>query len=182
VVYYLDRDGKWPELGRRLLRALQLNEPDDLIAWAQNASKTDIASLAVEVFRAQAKRDLIAADILAAAANSLASDAANCARRLVREGAPVHFIFAGGVLLRQPRFAAMVARELQRRWRQAIATPLKQESVCGALALAELHFPTPDAARAHGVCAPPMAARRGTAPPPAPPAARKHRGRGRHRA
>ena len=31
VVYYLDRDAEWSGLGRRLLRALQLNEPNELI-------------------------------------------------------------------------------------------------------------------------------------------------------
>ena len=67
-----------------MLRALQLNEPEDLIGWARSATKTDIGALAVEVFLAWAKKDSIAADILAAAANSLASDATSCARRLVK--------------------------------------------------------------------------------------------------
>src|SRR5437899_818016 len=35
VVYYFDRDGEWSGLGQRILRALQLNEPNDLIDWAQ---------------------------------------------------------------------------------------------------------------------------------------------------
>ena len=39
VVYYYDRDGVWPRLGERILRALLLNEPDDLIAWVQSAPK-----------------------------------------------------------------------------------------------------------------------------------------------
>src|ERR1051325_1602039 len=56
VVYYLDRDREWSLLGRNILRKLQLNEPDELIGWAQKASKTDIAALTVEVFRAWAKR------------------------------------------------------------------------------------------------------------------------------
>src|SRR5947207_11427254 len=49
VVYYYDRDGEWSELGRRILRKAQLNEPDDLIGWVQQAGNEDIAALAVEV-------------------------------------------------------------------------------------------------------------------------------------
>ena len=53
VVYYFDRDGEWSSLGRRLLRALLLNEPNDLIGWAQTARKDEVAALAVEVFAAR---------------------------------------------------------------------------------------------------------------------------------
>jgi len=141
VVYYFDLDGKWSALGALLLRALLLNEPNDLIGWAQNASKTDIAALAVEVFQAWAKRDKIASDILTGAADSLAKDAACCASRLVKAGAPVQFVFAGNILLKQPRFAEMVTRHLKRRWRGAIVSPLKRESVHGALVLAQQTFP-----------------------------------------
>ena len=83
---------------------------------------------------------------MAGAAESLAKDAASCARRLARECAPVQFIFAGSVLLKQPRFAGLVARELKRHWQQAIVWPLRKESVYGALALARLHFPPPGSA------------------------------------
>ena len=125
VVYYYDRDGEWSALGQRLLRALLLNEPNDLIGWAQNASKTDIAALAIEVFKAWTKRDRIASDILKGAAESLARDAADCARRLVKASAPVQFVFAGSVLLKQPRFAMMVERVL----RQRIAHPVTASSL-----------------------------------------------------
>src|SRR5437667_2121137 len=52
VVYYYDCESVWSKLGQRLLRKLQLNEPDDLIGWAQRAGKDDVAALAVEVFNA----------------------------------------------------------------------------------------------------------------------------------
>ena len=137
VVYYFDRDGEWSALGERLLRALQLNEPDDLIGWVQRAGKNEIAALAVEVFHAATKRDAIATDILKGAASSLARDAVACARRLVLGRPAVQFVFAGSVLLRQPRFAKSVAREITRLWPKAIATPLPRESVWGAVQLAE---------------------------------------------
>ena len=49
AVYYLDRDGRWTDLGRNILQALQLNEPEELIDWAKTAGKTEIAALAVQV-------------------------------------------------------------------------------------------------------------------------------------
>jgi len=140
VVYYYDRDGAWSKLGRRILRRLQLNEPDDLISWVKDAGKDEIALLAIEVFSAWAERDEIAADILEGAAYSLAGDAASCARRLVKGGAPVQFVLAGGVLLRQPRFAKKVASLIRQLWPNAMITPLKRESVWGAVQLAKRQF------------------------------------------
>jgi N-acetylmuramic acid 6-phosphate etherase len=136
VVYYFDRDGRWPVLGRRLLRALLLNEPDDLIGWAKAADKSDIAALAVEVFAAWNQGDRIAADILEGAAHSLAKDGAACARRLVKPGARVQFVLHGGVLQHQPRFTARVARELKRLWPYATITRLRRESAWGGVELA----------------------------------------------
>lgn len=142
VVYYFDRDGEWSRLGQRILRALVLNEPDDLIGWVQRASKDEIAAVAVEVFEAWAGRDRIATDILKGAANSLARDAAACARRLVPANTEVQFILAGGVLLKQPRFASKVGRELKRLWPRAVITPLRKDGAIGAARLAEQQFPS----------------------------------------
>ena len=136
VVDAYDQELAWPELGRRLLRALQLNEPNDLIDWAQAADKTAIASLAAEVFAAWGRKDRLAAGILAGAARSLARDAAACARRVARPGTRVQFVLAGSVLLKQPRFGAQVGRELRRLWPRAFVTPLKREGVWGAVELA----------------------------------------------
>jgi N-acetylmuramic acid 6-phosphate etherase len=147
VVYYLDRDGEWSALGRRFLRALQLNEPNHLIGWAQGATKTDIAALALEVFKAAEHRDRIASDILAGAAESLARDAADCARRLAGKGTWVHFVLAGGVLLKQPAFAREVEQALKRFWPRAVVSPLRRASVSGAVALARRHFPPVKRAR-----------------------------------
>jgi N-acetylmuramic acid 6-phosphate etherase len=137
VVYYHDRDGIWSTLGQHILRALQLNEPEDLIGWVQNAGKTEIAALALEVFRAWAKRDKIAADILEGAAHSLAKDAATCAKRLVGIGSSACFVLAGGILLNQPRFAKLVERQLRQLWPRASISRLKRESVWGAVELAK---------------------------------------------
>ncbi len=136
VVYYYDRDGKWSRLGERILHALMLNEPDDLIPWAQSAGKTEIAALAVVVFESWGRTDPIASDILEGAAHSLARDGAACAMRLVGAKPAVEFVLAGGVLTNQPRLAAMVARLLRSHRRGCVVTVLKRESVWGAVELA----------------------------------------------
>jgi len=136
VVYYYDCDGVWSKLGQRLLRKLQLNEPDDLIGWIHKAGKDEVAALAVEVFGAQTSGDRIATDILEGAAHGLANDAVACARRVSKPGEPVQFVLAGGVLLKQPRFARKVGGLLRKLWPESVVTPLKRESVWGAVELA----------------------------------------------
>lgn len=135
VIRLSDRFGAWPPLGRRLLRRLQFNEPDELVDWAQKASKPEVAALAPEVFAAR-KHDPIAAYVLGGAADTLAADAAACARRLVTPSARVEFVLAGGLLLKQPGFAWMVKRRLRRLWRRATFRPMPCEAAWGAVALA----------------------------------------------
>lgn len=140
TVYYFDRDHKLSLLGQRVLRSLQLNHPNDLINWVLNAPKNDVARLAVEVFYAWSKKDKIATDILASAAASLAQDAVDCARRLAPPKVPVQFILSGSILLKQPKFAAMVRRRILQKWPRAIVAPLERESVWGAIELAKTHL------------------------------------------
>ncbi|EEF60221.1 N-acetylmuramic acid 6-phosphate etherase [Pedosphaera parvula] len=137
VVFYYDRDGAWARLGQQLLHRLELNEPNELIAWAQAANKTTIASLATEVFVAWKKGDKIAADILASAESSLVEDAVACARQLANPKAPVHFILSGSVLLKQPQFTRGISNKLKKLWPGAQVTPLERESVWGAVILAQ---------------------------------------------
>lgn len=131
-----DRSGRWPRLGALILDALCLTNPEDLIDWSMHAGKTDIAALAVTVFRAADLRDALARRILAAAAETLATDALACARRLARPTDRLQFVFNGGVLLRNPGFAREVARRLRRGFRRAVVTAVPHASVDGALALA----------------------------------------------
>ncbi|MDB6020170.1 MAG: N-acetylmuramic acid 6-phosphate etherase, partial [Pedosphaera sp.] len=137
VVYYFDRDGAWSKLGRQLLHRLQLNEPNELIAWAQAADKSQIAGLAMEVFNAWQKGDKIAADVLASAEDSLAEDAATCARQLAGPRSTVRFILAGSVLIKQPNFAKLVGARLKKIWPGAVVSPLERESAWGAVELAQ---------------------------------------------
>jgi len=136
VVQRYDLDGRWPALGWRILRALQLNEPNDLIDWAHHASKADIAALAIPVFEGWRQSDAMAADILAEAASRLAVDAAATARRLVKPGNRVQFVLAGSVLLKQPAFARLVRQGLRQAWPRCQVVALRRESAWGAVALA----------------------------------------------
>ena len=140
LVFYYDRDGVWPSLGQKILRSLELNTPNELIGWVQNASKSDVASIAIEVFNAWAKKDKIATDIITAAAESLATDGADCARHLVKPGSAVQFILAGSLPLKQPKFAAAIEKIVLKSWPKGVVTPLKRESVWGAVELAKKHF------------------------------------------
>ena len=48
----------------------------------------------------------------------------------------MQFVLSGSILLKQPRFGARVSRELRKLWPTALVTPLKRESVWGAVELA----------------------------------------------
>jgi N-acetylmuramic acid 6-phosphate etherase len=135
-----DRSGSCPALGSRILRALQLNEPNELIPWAQAATKAEIAGLAPEVFAAAYYGERLARTVLDHAAAHLAQAAAVCARKLAKPEARVRFVLAGGILLGQPRFAAQVAREIRKLWPGASVSPLRRESAWGAVELAKQAF------------------------------------------
>jgi len=137
VVAAYDRDNTLPGLGRRILRRLRLNEPDKLISWMQSADKSLIAGLATEVFAAWQKRDKIAAEIISCARESLAQNAIICARQLAGPKSPVHFIFAGGTLLKQPRFMQQLGAQIRKLRPGSIVSPLEREGAWGAVALAK---------------------------------------------
>ena len=136
VITQFDHSGKLPELGRRFLRVLQLNEPDDFLAWVQDAGKTDVAALAKEVFDAADRKDRLAGHVLERSTVPLVFDALACARRLTRPSDPVQFVFAGSNLLKQPSFAKAIATRIKEAWPRAVITPLERESAWGAVALA----------------------------------------------
>jgi N-acetylmuramic acid 6-phosphate etherase len=138
VAFFYDRDCAWSNLGQQLLQRLQLNEPNELISWAQTAEKAQIGSLAVEVFSAWRKGDEIAAEIINSARESLAQDAVACAGQLaVNTRMPVQFILAGSTLLKQPHFTREVTARIKKLWPAAVISPLERDSVWGAVALAQ---------------------------------------------
>jgi N-acetylmuramic acid 6-phosphate etherase len=136
LVAQADHSGTWPKLGTLILDALALNVPDDLIDWSIQADKTDLASLAIPVFRAAALRDPLAKSILGEAAEALATDAAACAGHLVRPDQPAQFILNGGMLLHNPMLAKDVTKRLKQKHPAARISLLSRSSVWGAVALA----------------------------------------------
>ncbi|MDB6139643.1 MAG: N-acetylmuramic acid 6-phosphate etherase [Verrucomicrobiaceae bacterium] len=136
LMAYYDREGTWPKLGAHVLRSLLFNDPEDLIAWSMEATKTDIAALAINVFAAARQRDPIALALLDEAAHSLTEDGLACAARLCEARQKVQFIFNGGVLLKNPAFAREVAARLRARWPNAVISKVASVSSWGAVALA----------------------------------------------
>jgi len=136
LIHEYDLHGRWPRLGERVLRAMTLNEPNELITWVQQASKAEVAALAVEVFAAWAARDRLATGVVAQAADTLARDAVACARRLAAPKHRVEFILVGGVLHQQPRLVHWVTRRIRSQWPRARVRLLEREGAWGAWAQA----------------------------------------------
>jgi len=141
VVFQFDREGVMSRLGQRLLHRLQLNEPNEIIAWMQDAEKFQVAALAPEVFHAWKKGDKIAAKILAEAQESLVEAGLACARKLAKPKSPVQFVLAGSILLKEPQFGKAVAQGLKQAWPNAVVSPLEREGAWGAVALARELMP-----------------------------------------
>ncbi len=132
AVFYMDRDGAWSALGKRLLAATHCNAPEEWIGWVQRAPKEAVAALAPEVFAAACQRDRIALDLLEGAAAALARDACACATRLAGPEAAVEFLMAGGVLLQQRSFQQRVAAELRRLRPGSMVRRCRHEGALGA--------------------------------------------------
>jgi N-acetylmuramic acid 6-phosphate etherase len=148
LMAHYDHTGLWPLMGSSILASLQFTDKDDLIAWSMQATKTDIAALAVCVFSAAERGDEVARDLLIVAAQALADDGLACAGKLLPPGQRVQFIFNGGVLLKNPTFATDVGRRLQSAWPQSVVTQVERGSAWGAYQLAKQHANDPTAATA----------------------------------
>jgi len=81
----------------------------------------------MEVFAAWQKRTKIAAEIISNAQENLAQNAIICARQLAGPKSPVHFIFAGGTLLKQPRFMQQLGAQNPKTRPGSIVSPLERE-------------------------------------------------------
>lgn len=139
LVYEYDRHGKFGPLGQCVLKALALNDPNDLIGWIQNAAKAEVAALAPQVF--EAATDPIAKRVVRQAAESLARDAGICASRLSGRKGDLTFVLAGSVLLKQPPFANTVRRLIRQDRPGARVVLLPREAAWGAIELARRAVP-----------------------------------------
>lgn len=145
-----DSENEWPDLGADILNFLQLKDPEALIDWSLVAPKTELASLAVVVFRAaQSRHDEIAEAVLEKAAATLAKDGANTAHRLgIDESQPVQFVLNGAVLLKNDHFRERVSTLILEKYPHAIFSPLERTSAWGALQMARRELQNPHAVRA----------------------------------
>ncbi|MEM7385575.1 MAG: N-acetylmuramic acid 6-phosphate etherase, partial [Verrucomicrobiota bacterium] len=144
-----DSMNAWPELGSDILAHLQLNEPEALIDWSLVASKTELASVAIPVFRAALRKEPIALSVLDRSSDMLAKDAVSTAQRLeVGDDQPVQFVFNGAVLLKNPEFARLVIEKLVAYFPGAVVTPLDRPSAWGSVELARRLLQSGDGAAA----------------------------------
>ena len=131
-----DGRGSPTELTHRILNALELNEPGDLIRWAHAASRDAIAQLAKIVFDAARTMDVTAEQIVDAAAAELV-----CAAKSVIEQlefvASFDIVLSGGNLIHQPMFADKLQRQLARIAPGASVLLPKHEPAYGAVLVAQ---------------------------------------------
>lgn len=113
------RDGEGSDLPTRLrtllLRALDLEQPNQVIPWlyAADRSHAEVAALAPWVVRAAAEGDTVAADLVAEAADVLAALVASVARRLFPGEEDVPLVLSGGLLLGEPFYRDAVAQSIR---------------------------------------------------------------------
>ena len=136
IVYQHDVMRRFPPLGSVVLRAAQLNDPDDLIPWTMEAQKDELAQLTVTIFQEERRGDPIAREVIRGAVHKLADMALHCAEHLLPRREKVQFILAGSVLLKQPAFAEAVRRRIHAHWQHAEIQKLRRVSVWGAVAMA----------------------------------------------
>jgi len=135
-----DKTDKLSLTGSRLMITAGVENPDDLVDWVTNASKGEVAALAVIVFERAKKGDTAARRVIQRVAETLAAQAILCARRLgVRKNQRVDFVLAGGVMLYQMAFRLRVRSLIKRAYPQAGVKPLEKPSVWGAAQLAYTH-------------------------------------------
>lgn len=100
-----------------VLTALELDEVDQLVAWAADASPKDLAALAVPVLTLAADRDLRANSICTIAAEELVLHVRTLARQLfVDERAAVPVALSGGML----RSGSFLRRLVEHRLKSAV--------------------------------------------------------------
>src|SRR5213082_2768246 len=98
------------EFAANILRALGLNNFDELVRWAQTADKMEIASLAPVVFEAARKSDEAARQIIAAGVSALADFTTAVSMRLQLETPEVRLM--GGLFENQKFYRVAFAKAL----------------------------------------------------------------------
>ena len=131
-----DGRGRSTELTNRILNALELNEPGDLIRWAHAASRDAIAQLAKVVFDAAQTTDVTAEQIVDEAAAELVCAASSVMEQL-EFVASFDIVLSGGNLIHQPVFADKLRRQFARIAPEASVLLPKHEPAYGAVLVAQ---------------------------------------------
>jgi N-acetylglucosamine kinase-like BadF-type ATPase len=135
-----DADGRGPrtELSQLVLDHFQLPRPQSLVAeiYHQPQGRRAIAALATLVDGARAEGDLVATEIMVAAADELALAAASVISRLEMRGEQFPILLAGGLLKRSEWLAAEVERRMAEVAPRSDVRLLTHEPALGAVRLA----------------------------------------------
>jgi len=114
------------------LRALLLNDPEELVPWIHRVEKAEVAALAPQVFAVAARGEADAAGIVSAAADDLAERACRLISRLEWHGRAPLVVLAGGVFRRQPAFADAVSARIRAAGQAGEVRLLEGDGAAGA--------------------------------------------------
>ena len=131
-----DGRGKPTELTNRMLNALELNKPGDLIRWVHAASRDAIAQLSKIVFDAARTADGTAEQIVNEAAEELVCAANSVIKQLEFIGA-FDIVLSGGNLIHQAIFADKLRRQFAKIVPEASVLLPKHEPAYGAVLVAQ---------------------------------------------
>ncbi len=131
VIEVFDHRGRWPALGTKLLRATAHVEPNDWIAWFQEAEKSEIAALAVTVLSAWKSNDPLARKVIHQAVDALVSDAVACIQRLQLK--KPHCAVSGSMFAKNPAFTRRFTDCLGKMVAGAEVRLLKKDSAWGTI-------------------------------------------------
>ncbi len=124
-------------LGRVVFKKLSMRTADQVVAWSSRASKSDIAALAPVVLSCARKGDARAREIVGDVAGRIVEHIQPVCRWLKERGAwPAPVILTGGLVERQPAFAASLARDVRRMFSLSSVKIARSIKGKGALALA----------------------------------------------
>jgi N-acetylglucosamine kinase len=131
-----DGRGSPTGLTNRILNALELNEPGDLIRWVHAANRDAIAQLAKVVFDAARTTDVTAKQIVDEAAAELVCAAESVVNQLELVGS-FDIVLSGGNLIHQPMFVDKLRRQFARIAPEASVLLPKHEPAYGAVLVAQ---------------------------------------------
>ena len=131
-----DGRGRPTELTNRILNALELNAPGDLIRWVHAASRDAIAQLSKIVFDAARTTDGLAEQIVNAAAEELVCAANSVVKQLAFDEM-FDIVLSGGNLIHQPMFADKLRQAFARISPSASVYLPKHAPAYGAVLLAQ---------------------------------------------